>query len=177
MSTLNELSVKHSTDKGSLNHFYCDVYELLFSRFTRHLYIHLLEVGVQFGCSMRMWREYFPYATLTGIDCADNHAEGAHKMIYGDAYSKEVVDKLEPNTYHIIIDDGSHEVPHQVFFIENYLKLLTDDGLMIVEDVPDASNTIPKLVAKVPQGYNHCVIDLRTREHNTKDSILFLVWR
>jgi hypothetical protein len=47
------------------------------------------------------------------------------------------------------MDDGSHHLEHQKFFIEHYSKLLTDDGMLVVEDIADI-NYLTELFAAVP---------------------------
>lgn len=62
---LRKLAKKHGTDKSV--HGYCPHYERRFAGW-RHKPITLLEIGVDAGASMRMWRDYFPNAKITGVD-------------------------------------------------------------------------------------------------------------
>jgi hypothetical protein len=174
--TLDAIGVKHQTDKSSLNHCYLGFYELLFERY-RRLPVQILEIGVQFGNSLRTWREYFRGAYIMGIDSIDNKASvDSAQIIIGNAYTNETVDLLEDHKFNIIIDDGSHNLEDQVFVIWKYHHVMTQDGILIIEDVPGLE-AIPNLVKAVPEGFNHATVDLRTAQKNTKDSILFLVWR
>ena len=54
---------KYDTDKVPNNylHVYDRVFESLFDR-------KLLELGVRTGGSLRLWRDYFPHGTITGLD-------------------------------------------------------------------------------------------------------------
>jgi hypothetical protein len=176
MSMLNDLGVKYGTDQSTLRHCYLSLFELLFARFNRNLYVILLEIGFQFGCSSRTWKEYFPYGHITGIDLVDNHAEGLDKTIYGDAYSSAVFEQLPKNHFHIIIEDGSHAEQDQSYAVTNYSHLLTPDGILIIEDIASLGVT-DQLSKVVPSGFNHAVIDLRTVNPGVIDNILFLVWR
>ena len=46
---------------------YFEIYESYFKKFQRKN-IRLLEIGVQYGGSLKMWNEYFPNAKIFGID-------------------------------------------------------------------------------------------------------------
>src|SRR6266404_1855624 len=108
MMALDEIGVKHGTDKSSLNHHYLSLYELLFRDFINP---RILEIGVQFGNSLRTWREYFPGSKIIGIDSIDNgekaKADGTVILI-GEAYCVETVRSLGETRFDIMIDDGSH---------------------------------------------------------------------
>ena len=55
---------EYDTDKG---HNYIRYYEGFFEIF-RNNYINLLELGMHTGGSIKMWRDYFPYARCFGVD-------------------------------------------------------------------------------------------------------------
>jgi hypothetical protein len=65
--TLDELGLKYGTDKASLHHNYLNFYEGFVAPL-RDQPLTLLEIGVFQGASLRMWREYFPYAKVVGVD-------------------------------------------------------------------------------------------------------------
>ncbi len=176
MKTLDEIGVKHGTDKSSWHHHYLQLYELLFSRW-RFSPIRILEIGVQFGHSLKTWQEYFVSASIIGIDSVDNGIDldlDGIQIAIGDAYSREMFDRLYGQEFHIIIDDGSHDPGHQRWFIEHYFELLTDDGILIVEDVlsPD---TIGMLAKAFPKDFCYVAVDM-TEGNSTVDSRLFIAW-
>ena len=79
MSLLDELALKYGTDKGSQYHNYCNKYDkILFP--LREKFTNILEIGVANGSSVRMWEEYFPNATIHGVDftpeCKNMKLEG-----------------------------------------------------------------------------------------------------
>lgn len=105
--TLDELSVKYGTDKGSIKHHYTPFYE-------RHLPKQpkkMLEVGVLDGASIRMWKEWFPECEIHGLDIFEENPipdiEGViwHK---GNQCDWLLLDALRHEDFDIIIDDGSH---------------------------------------------------------------------
>lgn len=171
--SLDKIGVNQQTDKSSLRHHYLSVYELLFDGFRDN--ISIMEIGVQFGNSLRTWHEYFPSAYILGIDSIDNKVQeiGFHVLI-GDAYSGEVMKQLQQQLFHILIDDGSHEPAHQQFFVTNYCHLLTGNGILIVEDI-GSKETIPLLAAALPPGYfKWSAIEMAQGQ---TDSRLFIVTR
>lgn len=184
LNLLNDFGLKYQTDKSTMHHCYLPFYELIFQKFL--IPVNLLEIGIQFGCSLRTWRDYFgQQSTIVGIDSVDNHIGDVAPtlLIHGDAYTPEMVNELEKRCkesadyrFHIIIDDGSHLVEHQRFVVANYHRLLADYGILIIEDVP-GTEVIPRLVEVLPAGFDHATVDLRTAEVGTHDSILFLMWR
>lgn len=75
---------------------------------------------------------------FVGVD----HSDLKHPLpnggifIKGDAYSKDIFEALAPHApFHLIIDDGSHQVLDQVFFFRKYDRLLASPGVMVCEDV------------------------------------------
>lgn len=177
MMTLDEIGIKHKTDKSSLHHHYLAFYSLIFSPW-RFKHINILEIGVQFGNSIRTWREYFVHAHIIGFDLVDNGVkfdvpDGIDIGIL-DAYKTESLDQIE-GKLDIIIDDGSHQVQHQKFVVEHYLSLLTDEGVLIVEDVLSPL-TIKLLAESLPNNFNYVGVDM-TQGNSVVDSRLFVAWR
>ena len=88
-----------------------------------------------------MWAEYFTNSTIYGID---NHTAQIDILLHNnvkvigdiDAYSDWAVRVLGAlGKFNVIIDDGSHYLFHQKYVIDHYCDLLTDDGILIIEDV------------------------------------------
>jgi len=175
MKTLDEIGLEHKTDKSSLNHHYLSLYELLFEKW-RLKNINILEIGIQFGCSMKTWEEYFPYATVTGIDSIDNNFQKTDRISLkiGEAYCKDTVNQLGVR-FQIIIDDGSHFPYDQMMFVRLYLPLLTEDGLLIVEDVP-TREIIAVLANELPDGYTYTALEMPLGQ-SIVDSRVFIAWK
>jgi len=180
--TLDELGVRSATDKSSLRHHYLNLYELIFRRLRKRP-ISLLEIGVQFGCSIRLWKEYFAHGFIVGVDAVDNGIElesDRCQMFFKDAYTNEAVATIgNYRPFNIIIDDGSHTPEHQQFVVKNYSHLLSPDGVLVVEDVL-AHETIPSLKGVLPEGFSYSAIDMIEGLKGLAllaDSRLFLVWR
>ena len=58
-------------------------------------------------------------------------------FIQGDAYSKEVVAKVESlnEKFHLVIDDGPHTPKSQITFFKLYEQFCAERAIMICEDV------------------------------------------
>ena len=131
-----------NSDKGTL-HSYIDYYESLFSSL-RDKPIRLLEIGVQGGISLLMWREYFPNAEIMGIDIDLStlqvkvkqaaSTDSQIRILQSDATLPKVTDHLS-GKYDIIIDDGSHHFAHQISSFLIFKDFLNTDGLYVIEDV------------------------------------------
>ena len=177
MLTLDEIGLKHKTDKASRHHHYLDFYELLFEPW-RYKRLRILEIGIQFGLSLKTWREYFVHAHIIGLDSIDNdvHFKTEDGVLLGiwDAYTPESVSRIE-SRFDIIIDDGSHEPQHQKFVVEHYLPMLTDEGVLIIEDILKPE-TIPFLAKSLPDNFNYVGVEM-TQGDSIVDSRLFVTWR
>lgn len=175
--TLDELGVKHRTDKSSLNHHYLGLYELLFCEIaSSYVDQRILEIGVQFGNSLKTWQEYFRFPVITGIDSVNNNVHiDRVTILIADAYSEQTVGLLEDREFDIIIDDGSHAMDDQIFVVKHYSKLLSRVGLLIVEDVLHTA-AIQVLKQSLPEGFNYSAVDM-TEGNSTVDSRLFIAYR
>ena len=67
------------TDKNTV-HYYLDTYEQLFKPM-RETAKNVLEIGVRDGGSMKLWHDYFPNATIYGIDNMENMYAGVWSEI------------------------------------------------------------------------------------------------
>ena len=64
---LDELASKYNSDKKPESHNYTKIYFHYFSKI-KHEKIKLLEIGVFNGASIKMWKDFFPNATIYGLD-------------------------------------------------------------------------------------------------------------
>jgi hypothetical protein len=135
-NALEELGAKYQPTKRL--HNYLMFYWMHF-RDIRFQVKNLLEIGVQTDRSLRMWEEFFPNATVYGLDIDPKCKEiegGRRKMFIGDqsdvGFLKRVVDQV--GSFDIIIDDGSHLVHHQLATFNYLFPILTDHGIYVMED-------------------------------------------
>jgi len=162
MTPLCELARKYGTDKGGEHliagdtcHNYTPAYHVMFWD-RRDRVKNVLEIGINYGCSLRMWREYFPNAQIIGIDsneeCIRNYEEHIHCFVADQYNERDLTDVLTrlsplgggPPKFDLIVDDGSHESAHQIFSAQVLLPFLARDGYYVIEDIfPDCK---PELI-------------------------------
>lgn len=120
---------------------YLTVYEELFSGL-RDKPLRILEVGVQNGGSLQIWRKYFPNAqVIVGCDFDVRVArlEPGEKIhiVIGDITAASTVEKIRAISpeFDIVIDDGSHRSEHIIAAFEQLFPLVAPGGLFIAEDL------------------------------------------
>lgn len=171
MRSFKELGAIYGTDKfmDTIDgHAYGEVYDFAVGRM-RDKFISILEIGVYTGASLRLWREAFPLATITGIDSAPYTV--ASNVIVADAYTRETVDAMP--MFDVIIDDGPHTLESQLFTVREYLSHIKPGGVLIIEDIKGVEEMFTLYQAMHPsvKRHAHC-IDLRHRNGRDDDMIL-----
>lgn len=142
IKTLQWIGDEHGTDKGDSNHTfqgisYLHVYERYFDRL-RDWHLTVLEIGVLKGCSLRMWREYFPVSDIWGVDIdpAAKEAEGDRiHVVTGSQADPATLASVAPGKpLEIVIDDGSHVVDHMVESLRLLWPRVAPGGYYVIED-------------------------------------------
>ena len=157
---LTDIHTQFKTDKGTA-HSYIDWYEQTFSdRRTEEL--NVLEIGVLFGGSLKMWEKYFENSQIYGVEDfsqKDGQWHYQFEPVDGDAVMADVnshqritlfnFDCESPTlieghfqdlSFDIIIDDANHQLTQQMKNFENYFPYLNEGGIYICEDVQTAEN-------------------------------------
>jgi cephalosporin hydroxylase len=119
---------------------YLSVYDRYLARF-RNQPVRILELGVQFGGSLDLWRKYFgPQAIIFGIDinpsCASCNGQSGQVRIGSQddpTFLTGVISEM--GGVDVVIDDGSHIVKHQRASFEILFPTLADGGVYICEDL------------------------------------------
>jgi 8-demethyl-8-(2-methoxy-alpha-L-rhamnosyl)tetracenomycin-C 3'-O-methyltransferase len=140
MKTLNELALKHGTDKSSETHYYTLMYENLLKNRTVN---NMLEIGLGSGASALMWSEYFPEANIYIMEYFDQENKekwnspqiSAHNLtiLQGDSTKIESWKEV-PYELDFIVDDGSHYPNDQILTFQNGFNHLKSHGLYFIED-------------------------------------------
>lgn len=166
---LEELFNKYGCDKAA-KHNYHTVYEPEFDTI-RNETINILEVGVFKGDSVRAWLEFFPNATIYGIDVftrvkpedIDVLQHERVKWLKADSTNIAVRDQIKKAwpriRFDIIIDDGLHTPDANAKTLHNLFPLMKKTGKFYVEDVwPLDIMTTAEMqhhwVRKYPERYN-----------------------
>jgi len=138
---------RHGTDKLYLHHYEGE-YERHFAPL-RDKPINLLEIGIggfshqdRGGESLRLWREYFPNATIVGIDIEPKTVPMGDRvtMRVCDQNSAEQLQALnaELGPFDVIIDDGSHYQEHILTSFRALWPFLNPGGIYVIEDLATA---------------------------------------
>lgn len=174
--TLDQIALKHGTDKSSKGHGYCDFYEQYLLSL-RDKPITLIEAGIggyehadRGGESLRMWREYFPVAKVIGFDLhAKPRLYVPGTIIYQGSQDDEtfiqwmVQQEGQPDVF---IDDASHINALTIRTFEIMFPHVKPGGIYIIEDIhtglwkdnyggnpePMASGTILHFISRLTYG-------------------------
>lgn len=181
--TLEEMVDNGRTDKNTV-HSYLPLYQNLLIR-KKLTAKNVLEVGIWNGGSIKLWSEFFPNATVYGLDILninnvwDEIKNKNNIKLYTstDAYNthffnNEFLNKVQ---FDFMLDDGPHTLESMKQFIRMYSQLMTEDGILIIEDVQDWS-WIDILTNEVPEHLKRFVktYDLRPNKQRY-DDIVFTI--
>jgi hypothetical protein len=155
---LCNIALRYGTDKAVLiGHSYTPWYhKVLHDR--RASTKKVLEIGIERGASLFMWKDYFPNAEIFGLDIDDS------KLIFedriqsfhcnqGDWMSLANAASWAGPDLDLIIDDGSHNPVHQVTTALCFVPCLAPGGLYMIEDVAHPDIVIPQLPYHVERIY------------------------
>ena len=118
---------------------YFEIYDRFLSPICRSNPV-VLEIGVQLGGSVEMWRHYFGPATrIYGIDInpdAKQQEDIITKVFIGDQQDRSFLQSVlrEIGNPDLVIDDGGHTANQQITAFEELYPALSEDGLYFVED-------------------------------------------
>jgi hypothetical protein len=129
--TLLDMFESHTGRQVDKWRHYFDIYEKHFARF-RHKPMRLLELGVDHGGSLQLWKRYFgPEAEIIGIDIDDCRMYAEERIgIWKYDQCNPAIAGFGP--FDIVIDDGSHHPEHQVQSFANLWPKTT--GVYLIED-------------------------------------------
>ena len=178
--SLIQLINNNLTDKESI-HSYVPVYEHKLGP-RRDTVKRVLEVGIERGGSLLLWRDYFPKAEVWGFDIQDHlpaclKDQQRIKVFKANAYQKEIVtDLIQKGLYFdVIVDDGPHTLESMCFFAKYYSQLLAPGGVLCIEDIPNPdwldaiSGCVPTHLRPFMEAY-----DLRTNKGRFDDIMFFI---
>jgi hypothetical protein len=186
---LEQIVNNSKTDKNT-THSYLQLYQkLLISK--KETAKNVLEVGIgdfgeKNGGSIKLWRDFFTNATIYALDILpidrvmDELLNDDRVILYtsSNAYDNEFFTThfLNKNIKcDFMLDDGPHTLESMKQFIKLYSQIMTDDGILIIEDV-QSLDWIYTLKNEVPENLKKFikVYDLR-RNKNRYDDIVFTI--
>lgn len=102
--------------------------------------VNLLEIGVQNGGSLEIWKRYLPPGSLVvGIDkdercCRLTFPDGI-SFVHADATLPEVAEILKDTEFDIVIDDGSHVSAQVMVSFQFLFDRVRLGGKYLIEDM------------------------------------------
>lgn len=175
-------SIKRVTDKG-WSHSYIEYYYS--HKFTplKSKPLVMLELGVHYGNSTRLWNEWFENAFIYGIDISDDSIKRIENMrmvkgIVGDGYTIDMVNKFDDEFFDIIIEDGPHTLESQIFAVNNWGKKIKKNGTLIIEDIQEIGHVnilMEHIENNLDVKFYYKVFDLRSIKNRYDDIILELI--
>lgn len=126
----------YDTDKCPV---YLRNYEVWFATL-RDQPVRLLELGINRGGSLLLWRDYFERGVIAGLDLEPSHVDDASGRVHiyqGRQEDTTVLDKIgaELGPFDIVIDDASHlAAPTRISFWHMFERHLKPGGLYAIED-------------------------------------------
>jgi 23S rRNA U2552 (ribose-2'-O)-methylase RlmE/FtsJ len=133
---------------------YLDIYDRHFSKFVGRE-VHVVEVGVASGGSLKMWLDYFGAGCrVYGIDI-----DPACKVHESESIKIEIGDQADPVFWEwflsgiprvdILIDDGGHRVRQQVRTFESVIARIEPGGVYLCEDIHHTDNAFHNYICGV----------------------------
>jgi predicted O-methyltransferase YrrM len=153
-SELCEIGKKYDTDKSSqranVTHYrHCHPYTLFYdSLFKNKRYesLNIAELGILYGGSLLMWKEYFTNAHIYGFEFNDKLIDKFRKNCDNRGITLSNIDVKNKDSiitafsmlnkvYDIMIEDTTHKFEDQIRVIENVYPYLKPGGILIIEDI------------------------------------------
>ena len=145
IKSMNSIADNKLTDKNTA-HCYFHIYEKIFQSIRKSA-SNILEVGIYWGGSVKLWRDWFPSAQIYAVDICNmdfiknESIKNDHNITlftdtngYDDSFIQNNFQSKNIK-FDMILDDGPHTLQSNIDFINKYLPLLTETGILIIEDV------------------------------------------
>tara|TARA_R110000851_G_scaffold271489_1_gene424143 strand:+ start:229 stop:933 length:705 start_codon:yes stop_codon:yes gene_type:complete len=189
MASLKELTIKYDVDALELG--YTQHYDQLLSDVTND-FTKVLEIGVETGRSHRMWLEYFPNATIYGMDVFDESDRSGYVeefnrlqdgnpyldrsvMFEGDQSNVEDLNRFKSEhggDFDMIIDDGGHTMEQMQTSLNHLWDSLKSGGVYVIEDLHSCSGQWPTLYGyEVIKNGDTLTTDLLNSLENNDDKV------
>jgi hypothetical protein len=127
---------------GLMGHRYAERYPLYLEHL-RDTPVRVLEIGVEYGASVRGWRDYFehPNTEIVGFDIDASRAGRQDlervTLVQGDQADEEALRGLVAvyGPFDVVIDDGPHIPTLQISTFQKIFPFVKPGGIYIVEDI------------------------------------------
>jgi len=164
---------------------YATAYDLIWSS-SRYYVKNVLELGIGSnnasavgfmgksyspGASLRVWRDYFPNASIVGVDIDPELLFSETRISTFLANQKDrgsllsLRSELGPTNFDFIVDGGLHDAQAILLFFEAMFELLSPRGYYAVEDIH--VKDMPTLIDYFRRGnFNFTVFSFQARKKN-----------
>jgi hypothetical protein len=128
-----------TTDKGFPGHGYTEMYERFLWQWKNEP-IRIFEIGIAGGGSIAMWLEYFPRASIYGVDINDSSRfeQARVKTCIADqanrAQLKKCLDAFG-GQFDLLVDDGGHSMEQQQVSLGFLFPYVRPGGFYSIEDL------------------------------------------
>jgi hypothetical protein len=158
------------TDKGDTHNYIKGYYSNEFSGL-REAPVKLLEIGLAYCGSAKLWRDWFINGEINIIEFDSNLIKSIDgvNITLASAYEQETLDMYANNYFDYIIDDGPHTLESQIYAVENWIHKVKDGGKLIIEDIA-STYALEELIKRTTHPYK--VVDLRETAHRRFDDLI-----
>ena len=165
------------SDKGNGHDYVNSFYS---NEFTPKQYekLNIVEIGVNKGDSIILFRDWFVNSNITGIDNKSEMNEHYTNIvdsiqnvniIYADAYDNETCNLFEDESIDYLIDDGPHSLDSQLKCVQQWFSKIKKGGKLIIEDIQNFDTDKIKFDEL---GIPYEVIDTRISNQRRDDVLL-----
>lgn len=158
---LYDIGYNYGTDK--VDHGYLSVYEKHMEKYKDSENLNILELGVLGGCSMQMWRAYFPKARVMGADIQSEGNNIRGELVETSFFTNdsncrfylcdqsdkdqltrmcESIVKETGRGIDIFIDDASHFQPDMMLTLGVIFPYMEEGGVFVIEDLCTEENLL-----------------------------------
>ena len=127
---------------------YFDIYDKHSEHLKNKENIRILEIGVRHGGSLLSFKSIFNKPIIFGIDiderCKILQKNYGFNIFIGNQSDQNFLSSFAENTVSLdmVIDDGSHIMSDIIISFEKLFPILNEDGVYIIEDLPDGKVNI-----------------------------------
>lgn len=137
---LDQIALEAETDKSSVYHNYTRIYSKYLSVYRKER-VKLLELGIRYGASVKLWENYFPHGDLHFIDIdpaqIQYHSAKSHYHFIDQANGAALIKFgiAAGGDFDVIIDDASHLMQPTITSFNSLFPFLKRGGVYIIEDL------------------------------------------
>ena len=181
------------SDKGSGHHNYTKFYDFIFKNIKNEVkYVFELGLGtnnLEIPCNMSGlgtpggcligWENYFTNSKIFVADIDRNIINGINTF-YCDQTNPLSIKELSNNfdfKFDIVIEDGLHTFESNITFFENFIDMVKDNGIFIIEDIDKINfNNFENYISLNKMKYRYMeLIKIPNDKNKSDNNIIFII--